>query len=64
MAVLVGEEDIENTKKKSYFTHFWRVESAELMLQEDEHPEKKPLNLVTKRLSGMFKREYHDKGGS
>ena len=41
MAVLVGGEDIEKTKKKSYFTHFWKVESVELMLQEDEHPEKK-----------------------
>ena len=48
MAVLVGEEDIEKTKK-SYFTHFWRVESVELM---------------TKRLSGMFKGENHDEGGS
>ena len=44
MAVLVGGEDIEKTKKKSYFTHFWKVESVELMLQEDEHPEKKKKN--------------------
>ena len=37
------------------------------MLQEDEHPEKKKkknIELVTKRLSGMLKRENHDEGGS
>ena len=36
------------------------------MLQEDEHPEKKKKNieLVTKKLSGMLKRENHDEGGS